>query len=205
MAADPAWLVVNPWSPDDDPVYALATALTRTAQRLSLGWALEEVERRLQAPRGLRALADELLIAHGGKHVLLAVDQAEELFGPAVDVKRRDRFAELLATPGPVGVTQATVRSEYLDDLGALLSGPIETYLLGPLAKDMLRAAIEEPARIAGLRLEPELSDRLMADTESGDALPLLAFTLQLLAEGRSRGDTITVAAYDALGSKTIT
>ena len=79
-----------------------------------------------------------------------------------------------------------TLRSEFLDDLRDLpgLEGvPIDAFVLPPLGRDMLTSVIEGPARVAGLRLEPELVPRLVHDTGSGDALPLLAFTLRQLLE----------------------
>ena len=42
--------------------------------------------------------------------------------------------------------------------------------------------------------------DRLVADTVTGEALPLLAFTLNQLAAGLSRGDALSAARYDELG-----
>ena len=64
----------------------------------------------------------------------------------------------------------------------------------------MLPAVIQGPAHIAGLGLEPELVPLLVHDTGSGDALPLLAFTLQQLSDGLTRGGTLTMAHYSALG-----
>ena len=96
-----------------------------------------------------------------------------------------------------------TLRSEYLDDLSELTSAAavaVKAYVLAPLRTEMLRVAVEEPARIAGLELEPELAPRLVADTGSGEALPLLAFTLRELADGLTPGGVMTVARYDALG-----
>jgi hypothetical protein len=49
------------------------------------------------------------------------------------------------------------------------------------------------------MRLEPGLSDLLVRDTATGDALPLLAFTLSELWElrdGRPRSGRLTVAHY---------
>ncbi len=43
-----------------------------------------------------------------------------------------------------------------------------------------------------------------MADTGTGDALPLLAFTLSQLAEGLTRGDTLSIDKYDRLGGETL-
>ena len=106
------------------------------------------------------------------------------------------------AVTGPVRVV-ATLRSEFLDDLRELqpLSDvAIDSYLLGPLGTDMLRLAIEEPARIAGLRLDRELGPRLIGDTDTGQALPLLAFVLRQLADGLTRGGTLTIDAISASG-----
>ncbi|MCP2242599.1 nSTAND1 domain-containing NTPase [Lentzea aerocolonigenes] len=207
MGTDPGWLVVEPWSPEGDARYSLAKALSETAKRHGLTWFPWDVREKLAQLRGLRELADALLIAQGtGSRVLVAIDQAEELFAPSADVEDRTALAELLteAIAGPVRVV-VTVRSEYLDDLAALPGLSAEAIgheLLGPLAKDMLRIAIEEPARIAGLRLEPELSARLIADTDTSEALPLLAFALHQLADKKPRGAGLTIEAYDELGAK---
>jgi hypothetical protein len=45
---------------------------------------------------------------------------------------------------------------------------------------------IKGPARLAGMEVDPDLVARLVADTGSGDALPLLAYTLAELADGVS-------------------
>ncbi|WP_461119224.1 nSTAND1 domain-containing NTPase [Saccharothrix stipae] len=201
LAADPDWLVLDTVEPGTDPVYALVVALAATARRSGLAWSPENVRRRL-AGADVRELVDELRIASRARHVLLVVDQLEALFSPTVPADELAAFGELLAGLSGRARVLGTVRSEFLDDLAGLGVGRIGTYLLGPLAKDMLRAAIREPARIAGLPLEPELAGRLIADTGSTDALPLLAFALNLLAEGKRRGDTLTVAAYDALADR---
>jgi len=207
LAADPTWLVLDPWAPSDDPVYALATTLTATAHRLGRSSSLDSVRRRLDAERGLRELADDLLIeCPPARRVLLPIDQAEELFGRGVPPETRDQVARLLAAAiaGPVLVV-LSIRSEYLGDLSVLVpvaGGSIGTFLLGPMATEMLHLAIEGPARVAGLRIQPELAQRLLADTASAEALPLLAYTLQQLAEGRSRGDWLTLQEYQNLAAR---
>ena len=51
--------------------------------------------------------------------------------------------------------------------------------LVGPMRRDELRRAIELPARRAGLRVEPELVEALIADVEGAPgALPLLSTAL---------------------------
>ncbi len=79
------------------------------------------------------------------------------------------------------------MRSEFLDDfraLPALAELPIEVYVVAPLGREMLREVIERPAKVARLRLDEGLVAALVADTDSGEALPLLAFILYRLAEG---------------------
>jgi WD40 repeat protein len=199
------WLTILPWVPGDDPLYALTNALVFTAQQLGLDWSALIVRDRLDQEGGLRRLADDLLRARpDARRLLIAIDQAEEMFTQTTDPERRDRLATLLreAVAGPVRVV-LTLRSVFLDDLRnlpALAGVPFDTYVLGPLDRDRLRLAIEQPAQIAGLRIEPELVARLVADTGSGEALPLLAFTLQQLAEGLSRGGTLSADRYDSLG-----
>jgi hypothetical protein len=95
------------------------------------------------------------------------------------------------------------MRSEFLDDLrelSALAGVPIEAYVLAPLDREMLRDVIEGPAKVARLRLENGLAASLVADTDTGEALPLLAFALRQLADGLPVGGTLTLSRYDDLG-----
>ncbi len=98
----------------------------------------------------------------------------------------------------------ATLRSDFLGTLqlhpSRLESQAGDPILLGPLDVDGFRQVIEGPARRVGLRLETGLSDRLVRDTPSGDALPLLAFTLRELWDGRADGAGITLKQYDDFG-----
>jgi hypothetical protein len=133
------------------------------------------------------------------------VDQGEELFiqAESARVDQFFRLARAAATDGGPVRTLVGLRSEFLDDLStlpALTGTELGTFVLGPLDREMLALAIGQPARLAGLRLDPELTPALVADTGHGDALPLLAFTLNRLAEGRRRGDTITLADYHRIG-----
>ena len=71
---------------------------------------------------------------------------------------------------------------------------------MAPLDREMLRDVIEQPAMVARLRLDDGLAAALVADTDSGEALPLLAFILRQLADGLPAGGTLTRAHYDDLG-----
>jgi energy-coupling factor transporter ATP-binding protein EcfA2 len=58
----------------------------------------------------------------------------------------------------------------------------------------LLHEAVRGPVQENGL------SAQLVSDTGSGDALPLLAFTLRQLADGLPAGGTLTLARYRSLG-----
>ena len=75
-----------------------------------------------------------------------------------------------------------------------------QQFLVGPLDRSGLRRAIEEPARRAGLELEPGLARRILDDVaERPGALPLLEHLLLELWH-RRRGRTLTLEAYAASG-----
>ncbi len=86
----------------------------------------------------------------------------------------------------------ATIRTEFLDSSlhNAAFDDLVDdVVLVGPLDRSRLSEVIEGPARKAGIEFEPGLVDRMVDDTSGGDALPLLAFTLEQLY---ARGDAST-------------
>jgi WD40 repeat protein/energy-coupling factor transporter ATP-binding protein EcfA2 len=208
MAAEPGWRTLPPILPGADPVGALARELAAAARRIGLDWTVQQVERRLDGG-GLTPLADELLLADPDgpqRRLLVVVDQFEELLTQTPPAQRA-RFAALLRPVStgpkyPVRVV-ATLRPEFVDQVLAdpeLAVLPTRVYPLRPLRREALRLVIEKPARLAGIEVEAHLVARLVEDTDSGDALPLLAFTLAQLAEGVSRGGQLSIARYEQLG-----
>ncbi len=205
MAEEPGWQTLPPILPGADPVAALARELAAAARRSDLDWTVDHVHHQLAA-RGLVGVVDELLLANPGgplRRLLVVVDQFEELLtqtGPT----DRAQFAELLrpALGGPVQVV-ATLRPEFLDQLlvdADLAVLPTRPYALRPLRREALRAVIEGPARLAGIGVDEDLVAQLVTDTDSGEALPLLAFTLAQLADGVRRGGRLSRQRYDQLG-----
>ncbi|MBV9012081.1 MAG: PD40 domain-containing protein [Pseudonocardiales bacterium] len=202
MAAEPGWWTLAPMLPGADPVAALVRELAITAHQLVPGWSVAEVGHRVD-DGGLTGLVDELLLAGRARRLLVVVDQFEELFTQSTPVARA-HFVRLLhpALGGPVQVV-ATLRPEFLDpllvdpDLAVL---PTRPYPLRPLRREALAAVIQGPAHLAGIGVDEELVARLVGDTDSGEALPLLAFTLAQLAEGISRGGQLSPRRYDQLG-----
>ena len=144
-------------------------------------------------------------LAHLRPGCLLAVDQLEELFVLGVTDEEVARASAKLATAAASGVTVVVVvRSDHL---GGLAGDPrlrrlIERglHLVSPLAGDELRAAVQEPAHAAGLRLEEGLVDLLVRDCEGEPGgLPLLSHAL-VETWHRREGNILTVEAYRVTG-----
>ena len=133
---------------------------------------------------------------------LLVVDQFEELFIVCDDAGRRRAFIDsLLATSSPVAIG---VRADIYGRLGAFpeLASAVSAnqVLLGAMTAEELERAVVEPARLAGLRLEPGLIELAVreVETEPG-ALPLLSHALRATWERRD-GRTLTVEGYRESG-----
>jgi WD40 repeat protein len=188
--------------PGADPVAVLARELAVAARRNNLDWTVDHVHRQL-AEQGLVRVVDELLLAARARRLLLVVDQFEELITLA-SPEQRARFVQLLrpALGGPLQVV-APLRSEFLDQLlldSGLAVLSTHTYTLRPLHREALRTVIESPAQLAGIAVHKDLVAQLVTDTDSGEALPLLAFTLARLAEGVTRGGQLSFQRYKELG-----
>jgi energy-coupling factor transporter ATP-binding protein EcfA2 len=202
MAKESGWVTLAPILPGTDPVAGLARELASAAQRWGLGWTVAETRHGLNEG-GLRGVADELLLGARAQRLLVVVDQFEELL-TQTPPGQRAHFAHLLhpVLGAPVQVV-ATLRPEFFDRLlvdTELAVLPTRPYPLRPLRREALPAVIQGPAQLAGIIIEPDLVDRLVADTDSGEALPLLAFTLAQLADGVGRGDQLSQHRYDQLG-----
>ncbi|MGQ0774634.1 MAG: nSTAND1 domain-containing NTPase [Pseudonocardiales bacterium] len=205
MVGEPGWWTLPAIVPGANPVGALVRDLAAAARQLGLDWPVTQVRQQLDTGR-LGELADELLLATPGglrRRLLVVVDQFEELLTQTAPTERA-WFAELLrpALAGPVQLV-ATLRPEFLDQLladPALATLPTQVYPLRPLRRDTLRMVIEKPTQLAGIDVDDGLVDRLVEDTDSGEALPLLAFTLAQLAEGVGRGGQLSAARYEQLG-----
>jgi WD domain, G-beta repeat len=97
----------------------------------------------------------------------------------------------------------ATVRSEFLSSaperagLAEVVDDPL---LIEPLSRARLPEVIERPAQRAGVDFEAGLVERVVEETSGGDALPLLAYTLQELWERVGPEGTIRLSDYEAVG-----
>jgi formylglycine-generating enzyme required for sulfatase activity len=201
------WIVLDPFRPGRKPFRWLAAALEKALR------AVGQVPPSESARTGEEILEQlEELRARSGQQdarVVLAIDQFEELLGrsderdDATSTEADDFLsvlAELLKLEGSRVLILATLRSDFLGSLqlhpSRLESQAGDPILLGPMDVDGFRQVIEGPAQRVGLRLETGLSDRLVRDTPSGDALPLLAFTLRELWDGKDEDGALTIAQY---------
>ena len=133
---------------------------------------------------------------------LVVVDQFEELYTLCDDRARRDRFIDaLLALTSPVAIG---VRADLYGQLSAhpelarAVAG--NHVLLGAMSDAELERAVTEPARLAGLRLEPGLVGLILRDVAGAPgALPLLSHALRVTWEHRD-GRTMTVEGYRESG-----
>ena len=144
--------------------------------------------------------------------VVVVVDQLEELLSGSGRSAPRNKsavsetevFLELLrglyeCADGTVQVL-ATLRSDFFGaflDCLRLSGNEFENITLGPMPNDALFQLIEGPAARFVVKLEPALVNRMVSDTGTDDALPLLAFTLREMWEKYRRGMPFTLEVYD--------
>jgi WD40 repeat protein len=141
-------------------------------------------------------------------HILLLVDQFEEVFTLCSDEGERAGFINALlgAVHSPRSRTRVVlgVRADFYGRCGAypdLVAALRDAQLLvGPMTEGELRAVITQPAVRAGLSIEPELVEAALDDArDEPGALPLLSHAL-LETWKRQRGRTLTQADFLAAG-----
>jgi len=203
---DRAKWMVQVMQPGNQPLVELAARLATTANG-----DVDASEMRAQLLAHLRAdgrTLHRLANEPADHHLLLVVDQFEEIFTLCRDEPERRAFVENLLYAAAAGEGQAmvvlTVRADFYHrcadyhDLARLLS--VQQALVGPMTEAELRRAIEQPARRVGLKFEAGLVDIILADVaQQPGALPLLEHALLELWE-RREGHLLTLAAYQASG-----
>jgi len=220
------WQVLAPFSPGGDPFAdlraALAGALEGSRTGESKAGALDQAaaDWGTEDPDPLRAL--QRLRTQRKAPVLLVIDQFEELLSanpmdggqPGEGERFLAVLRDLLSVPTAGLLVLATLRTDFLAPLQS--RWPALTALASPLTLEPIAPAdfgelITGPAERSQLILQPGLAERLVAESGGGDALPLLAFTLEKLWKARERrggaavgprGERwdLTVADYEALG-----
>lgn len=217
-----SWLIIDPFRPQARPLRELSVVLAKAFRVNGEERSWKELLNKLQddpCPEStgntLVDLAEELLIVadRPDARVLVVVDQVEELLGPSqgsdleTDEAAASNFATSLwslmgsavrARRSPLMVL-FTLRSDFL---GRFQAHPLAGHLefedvrLRPLPVEGLLQAIEAPAKLSGVRLEPGLSQAMIEDARTDHALPLLAFALRELYERYRHGGVLRLKAY---------
>lgn len=209
---DGDWFIID-FRPAGRPFQSITTALLAALEP-----DMSEADRLIEANK----LADSLrtgdlpLINVTGrileKHpntsrLLLLVDQFEELYSLYPDNELRHQFIDMLieaVRENTPLVLLMTLRADFMGQVlrhrpmaDALQDG---TFIMGPMNREELRAAIREPAEKQGAEFEPGLVNRILDDVgvEPGN-LPLLEFALTLMWEQLEQG-WFTHAAYEKIG-----
>lgn len=211
-ARDRVWEVAT-IVPTDRPIHALAAVLmpflepdmTETDRLIETNKLAEAL---LSRTIKLREVVDRVLAKQPGTdRLLLIADQWEELFTLCKDDGARRCFIDNI-----LEATATTKLSAVLTLRGDFFGRAITDYRplsdrvqgaqvnLGPMKREELRLAIEEPAKKVGLTFEAGLVDLMLeqASDEPGH-LPLLEFVLRQLWEQR-RGGELHHEAYRAMG-----
>jgi DNA-binding SARP family transcriptional activator len=138
------------------------------------------------------------------RSVVVVVDQFEEIFTACRDELERAAFIAQLSAIRAGRTVVLAIRADYYGrcaaypELSRLLAA--HHVLVSAMRRDELRCAVERPASRVGLRVEPELTDTLVADVEhEPGALPMLSTALLELWQRRD-GRRLRLAAYEATG-----
>ena len=139
--------------------------------------------------------------------VVIPVDQAEELFN--IENLEGQAFCRLIAAALALDQNALVIVAIRSDTYEALQTDPALAgvgqvlFSLGPVVAGSFKEIIEGPARLStpALEVEPNLTEQLLVDLHTADALPLLAFTLERLQILYGRSGRLSLADYvDKLG-----
>src|SRR5581483_5993291 len=202
-------------TPTAHPLEALAIALTRDVESVTASATLADDLAR--DPRSLQLFLRRTLSSNRPpssvvRHVLLVIDQFEELFTLCHDPFEREAFLDnlLFALKQQSILTLIlTIRADFYAHLAQYpeLRDAVakQQEYIGPMTADELRRAIEEPAKRGAAdgtawEYEPGLVDLILRDVgEEPGALPLLSHALLETWKRRS-GHTMTLKGYADAG-----
>ena len=199
-------------TPTAHPLDALAAGLQGEVRR---GTTLRKfVDELVRQPQALDSAFQHIAEDTGAAHILLVVDQFEELFTLCRSEAEQTAFVENLLTaalqPDGVAIILIVLRADFYAHCARfdLLRQALSKYqeYIGPMTAEELRRAIEEPAQRGHWELEQGLVEFLLHDVgaEAGHApepgaLPLLSHAL-LATWQRRRGHKLTLSGYTASG-----
>jgi len=201
-------------TPTIHPLESLAASLTRDSESVTATTTL--MDDLARDSRSLHLAARKALSRNPASHLLVVVDQFEELFTSCKDEAERKAFIDNLITAtdpktdGPT-IVVITMRADFYANCAAysnlreVLSSQQE--YIGPMSPAELRRAMEEPAKHGDWEFEEGLVDHLLHEVGISDtddqpepgALPLLSHAL-LETWKRRRGRKMTFRGYEESG-----
>ncbi|HEV7977156.1 BTAD domain-containing putative transcriptional regulator [Amycolatopsis sp.] len=198
-----SWLLITP---GNKPVETLASALAPATGRTPA-----EIHGHLQhQPAELAHAFDN----QESERLVIVIDQFEELFTLCEQESERRTFVRALSAlstptedvPVPPVAVVLGIRADFYGHCAhypELVASLERALVVGPMTGASLREAIERPAQLAGLELEPGLADLLLrdlgAEEDTGGPLPLLAHALLAIWQVRA-GNRLTLRAYAEVG-----
>ena len=205
----PEWVVISPFEVAREPVRNLLDRLGEALTGLGIPTHGLDLATLTDDATTLAQILDETLRRleqTASAWVLLPVDQAEVLaVGDRLedDPARLllDALAQIFGRRTRHAVITITIRTEFVPRLEAIFAGSEIRLRQAPLsAIGSLAEIIEKPADRFGLELEPGLSERILEDVRTTDALPLLAYALKALNDRAGTARRLTLDDYRSLG-----
>ncbi len=214
MRQEGTW-VIESFRPGKQPFDRLASALVRQrnpeliatkklrqqASELSINIQLGKVS--------WQKILTEILDNNANKHLLLVIDQFEELYTFCRNTQEQQQFVDTLLTAiSSVSHNLTLVLTLRADFYSYVLNYPLfgealEKYTPLPLRamnKEEMLSVIKLPAQKMRVKLEEGLTERILNDVEQEPGnLPLLEFALKRLWE-EQRDGTLTHQAYEKIG-----
>jgi hypothetical protein len=197
------WLYAT-MKPGRDPFEALAQAFSRLKSP-ELGRYFRE---HAGQPGTLNECAESVLSERKDQHLVIFLDQFEEVFTQIHKEEERVAFLNLLTHAATVEggrvILLFSMRSDFVPncatypDLNATLNR--QFIQIGAMQPDELVSAIAQPALRVGLKIDPDLIAQIINDMKGEPgALPLMQFALKdLFDKGQSKRGVIalTLDAY---------
>jgi WD40 repeat protein len=208
----PDWVVISPFEVASEPLRNLLERLADALAGLGVPTQGLDLTKPPDDPTIFARVLDETLRRLERARpatdawVLLPLDQAEALVASDVHAPDQSRLlldalVQVLGRRTRHAILAATIRTEFVPRLEAIVAGPEVRLLQAPLsAIGSLSEVIEKPANRFGIELEPGLSGRIVEDVRTADALPLLAYTLRALNESGGANRRLTLDEYRTLG-----
>lgn len=217
LKSDSDWVIAK-CRPGSNPFDELASALLLMKRtKTSKSNRIDEIRKLADSLKDnktkVHRVLDQVLKGANSKHLLLVIDQFEELYTQCSDIGIRYTFLDKLVA---LATEQRQNNNYSLTMIVALRADFLEQVLgyrhladvfdrspkpmLGPMSSEELEMAIIYPARKLKVEFEGDLSTRILYDVgkEPGN-LPLLEFALTLLWDRQESGK-LTYKAYDTLG-----